>query len=90
MIWIYRIGLVIDALAIIFLIYELLTSQHSRASFLPVVFIVLCALTGIAVYLVMVKNMPGIASLLLWIPAFPLLLYGLFILIFIILKPDMK
>lgn len=32
----------------------------------------------------------GIANTLLWIPATPLGLYGLFILLFIILKPDMK
>ncbi len=32
----------------------------------------------------------GTANALLWIPATPLGLYGLFILLFIILKPDMK
>lgn len=32
----------------------------------------------------------GFANALLWLPATPLLLYGFFILLFIILKPDMK
>jgi hypothetical protein len=31
-----------------------------------------------------------IANVLLWLPGTPLLLYGLFILLFIVLKPDMK
>lgn len=32
----------------------------------------------------------GLANVLLWVPGFPLAMYGLMILLFIIFKPDMR
>lgn len=41
-------------------------------------------------YLLFHHNQKSLAVILAWIPALPVLLYGLFILMFIVLKPDMK
>lgn len=41
-------------------------------------------------YFLFTHGQKSLATILVWIPAVPVLLYALFILMFIILKPDMK
>ncbi len=51
--------------------------------------VILCVWVGGSYY--MFNHGPkALAIVLAWIPALPVLLYGLFILMFLILKPDMK
>ena len=92
--WSYKIALGVDAIGIIVALYFVFSDyikyadMHSNGS-LGMVTMLFCGWVGISYYLYH-HGHPGIASAMAWIPAVPLLGYGLFILLFIILKPDMR
>jgi hypothetical protein len=93
---VYYPAFAIDCIAVLialYFIYEDMTrfSGHPKngGSGLILVTLILCAWVAASYF--MFQNGPkGLAIVLAWIPATPVLLYGLFILMFIVLKPDMK
>lgn len=92
--WSYLVALCTDVIGILVALYFILSDavkypDHSRYGLLGVVTLAFAAWTGLSYYLYF-HGYPGIASSMAWFPAVPLLGYGLMILMFIILKPDMK
>lgn len=91
--WLFKIALAIDGIGILvglyFIFSDLLKSSSSNNGLLSMVTLVFCGWVGASYYLYH-HGQKGIASAMAWIPAIPLLLYGLFVLMFIIFKPDMK
>ncbi|MBK6998032.1 MAG: hypothetical protein KA138_03430 [Saprospiraceae bacterium] len=91
--WHYKFALAVDVIGAIVALYFIISDsiRHSSSSngLLSMVTLVFCAWLGISYYLYH-HGQPAIASIMAWIPAVPLLLYGLFVLMFIILKPDMR
>jgi len=75
--------------AVYFLITDATSSYSSNNGPLLLVTLLMCGWVGLCFYL---KSTPAsvVGTILAWIPAAPLLLYGLMILMFIILQPDMK
>lgn len=87
-------GLMIDGLAVLialgFVVVDVLKGRSGTNN--PTMFLAIMAMAAIifgAVYLKSIGKM-SVANVLLWIPGFPLLAYGFFVLLFIILKPDMR
>ncbi len=91
--WHYKLALAVDVIgaivALYFIISDSIRYSSSSNGLLSMVTLVFCAWLGISYYLYH-HGQPAIASIMAWIPAVPLLLYGLFVLMFIILKPDMR
>lgn len=92
--WSFKIALSVDAIGLLVALYFILSDgiKYPDATYngtLSLVTLLFAAWLGISYYLYH-HGHPGIASGMAWIPAIPLLGYGLFILLFIILKPDMK
>lgn len=95
MLWLYRIGFGIDSVALLYCIYELFASTvfsryPSAAVSNPILiaFLALGTIMGVAYF--MHDTYPKLATFLLWIPAFPITLYGLFILLVILAKPNWR
>ncbi len=92
--WIFWIGAGIDIIGLGIVIYMMLDDslKGRHATNNPTVFGLTFAATALVVGAFLLKNAGKTwpANVLLWIPATPLALYGLFVLMFIILKPDMK
>jgi hypothetical protein len=90
----FWIGAVVDIIAVCVALYFILddTLKGRSGTNNPM----MIGLTSLMILLIigafLLKNAGKlvIANTLLWIPGFPLAMYGLFILLFIILKPDMK
>jgi len=76
-------------IAIYFLITDAMWYNNSRNGPLLLVTFLMCCWVGLCFYL---KSTPAsvAGAILAWIPAVPLILYGVMILMFMILKPDMK
>ena len=93
-IWFFYIGAGIDIIGLCFAIYmmldDMLKDRHATNN--PTMLGLTLAVTALVVGAFLLKNAGkiGLGNALLWIPATPLGLYGVFILMFIILKPDMK
>lgn len=92
--WKFLIALIVDGIGILIALYFVISDgiKYSRAtssSSLPLLTLIFCAWVGISFYLYY-NGHPKIASIMAWIPALPLLGYGLFILLFVLLKPDMR
>lgn len=91
---IFWIGAVIDIIGLGIIIFMMLDDhlKGRTATNNPTVFALTFAATALVVGAFLLKSAgrTGSANVLLWIPGTPLLLYGLFVLMFIILKPDMK
>ena len=89
----FYIAIGIDIIAILIAFYFIITDAIRRSSSsngtLSLITFAMCGWVALCWYLKL-HNSPGLASTLAWIPALPLGLYGLMILLFIILKPDMK
>ena len=91
--WSFKIALAIDGIAALvafwFLISDWLKSSSSSNGTLGIVTLLFCGWLGLCYYLYQ-NGQKGIASTMAWVPAIPILGYGFFVLLFIILKPDMK
>ena len=92
--WSYLIAIITDGIGIAVALYFLLSDyfKYPRArsnGALSLVTLAFCAWVGTSFYLYH-HGHPKIASAMAWIPALPLLGYAVFILLFIILKPDMR
>ena len=92
--WIFYIGAGIDIIGLGIIIFMMLDDQLKgrTATNNPTLFGITFLATALVVGAFILKHLgkTWLANVLLWIPATPLGLYGLFILMFIILKPDMK
>jgi hypothetical protein len=75
--------------ALYFIFDDLSRYGSSKNGSLLLVTLLMGAWIGFCFYLRTTK-VPALGTILAWIPATPLLLYGVFILLFMILKPDMK
>jgi hypothetical protein len=92
----FYIAFGVDCIAILIALYFVIEDATRFAGYpknggsgLIIGTLILCAwVTGS--YYMFHHGPRGLAIVLAWIPAVPVLLYGLFILMFIVLKPDMK
>lgn len=75
--------------AVYFLITDYIKKSSSKNNSLLLLTMLMIGWVALCSYLHFVRA-SSFGTTLAWIPATPLLLYGLFILLFIILKPDMK
>jgi hypothetical protein len=92
--WSYKIALAVDCISIIVALYFLVSDglkyrDVSHNGSLALVTLGICAWVGIS-YFLYHHGSPRIGSAMAWIPAIPLIGYGLFVLLFIIFKPDMR
>lgn len=92
--WIYKIALYTDVLGILIGFFFIISDTFkypstSKSGPLTLFVLAACAWVAISYYLYQHGN-KAIGSIMAWIPAAPFLAYGLFILLFIILKPDMR
>ncbi|MCC7465397.1 MAG: hypothetical protein IT261_03965 [Saprospiraceae bacterium] len=89
----YKIALAADCIAILVAIYFLYTdyarSSSSSNGLLNLVTMAFAAWVGLSFYLYH-HGHPKIAAIMAWIPAVPLLGYGVMILLFVVFKPDMR
>lgn len=97
MIWLYRLGLAIDILTLLFILYQycivpLFNSFSSTRwnTSLSIFTLVLFSIVCLSFYLGSYQNNLKLATRLLWIPAFPILLYLFLLMALIIGKPDWK
>lgn len=91
--WSYIIALSVDAIGILialyFLISDSLRASSSNNGPLGLVTLAFCCWVAISFYLYH-HGSPRIAASMAWVTAIPLLGYGLIVLLFIVLKPDMR
>jgi len=83
----------VNIIGLLVAVYFILTDYTQYGSSSNGLLLLVCVLMGgwIALcFYLRNKKVPALGTILAWIPATPLLLYGLFILLFIILNPDMK
>jgi hypothetical protein len=89
----FKIALAADVIAILVAIYFLFTdyvrSSSSSNGMLSLVTMAFAAWVGLSFYLYHHEH-PKIAAIMAWIPAIPIIGYGVVILMFIIFKPDMR
>ena len=92
--WSYLIALSVDCIGIFAALYFVIGDgiKYNRVSsngILPLLTLIFSAWVGISFYLYH-HDHPTLGSIMAWIPAIPLLGYGLFVLMFIIFKPNMR
>lgn len=92
--WNYLIAFATDVIGLVVGVYFILSdnlkySSGTHTGPLPYIALGMSAWIGISYYLYH-HGSPRIASVMAWIPAVPLLCYGLFVLLFIVFKPDMR
>ena len=91
--WSFYIAISADIIAILVAFYFIITDAMRGLAYkndqLLLITVGMCIWTLICIYLKWIGS-TGIASTMAWLPAFPILGYALMILMFIILKPDMK
>jgi hypothetical protein len=80
------IGLLV---ALYFLVTDSINFSSSDNTGLAVITVLFAGWIAVCWYLKS-KGSPGVGAVLAWLPAAPLFLYGLMVLLFIILKPDMR
>jgi hypothetical protein len=89
----YKIALATDCIAVLVALYFIVSDSIRQSSsdngLLTMVTLVFCAWVGLSYYLYH-HGQPKIASMMAWVPAVPLLGYGLIILLFVVFKPDMR
>ena len=79
----------IGVLVALYFIFEDYIKQYSNDGTLALVTLGMCAWLGIAYYLY-THSYPKIASIMVWIPAIPLLLYGFILVLMVVTKPDFR
>jgi hypothetical protein len=92
--WSYKIALLADLVAILVALYFIVadylkSSRHFRYGLLSLVTLLMCGWVGFS-YFLYTSGFQRIGSTMAWVTAFPIMGYGLIILLFIILKPDMR
>jgi len=91
--WLFYIPTVVNIIGILvaafFLIQDWIRRSSSNNKTLFLLTIAMIGWVALCCYLHFVQ-LSSLGTRLAWIPATPLLLYGIFLLLFIILKPDMK
>jgi len=89
----FYIPIAADIIAILVSLYFIITdaarSSSSNNGLLSLATLLMCGWVAMCFYLRSTKT-PAIGTVLAWIPATPLILYGIMILLFIIIKPDMR
>jgi len=87
----YILALSVNVIGLIVALYFVITDSINSTSngSLSLITLIFCTWVGISYYLYH-HGHQSIASIMAWIPAVPLLGYGFFILLFLILKPDMR
>ena len=92
--WLFYIGVGVDIMGLCFAIYFILEDvfkgRHGTNNPIMAGLTLLVTALVVGAFLLMNAGKIGAANILGWIPGFPLAAYGLMILLFIILKPDMK
>ena len=89
----FYIGIAIDIIALLVALYFIVTDNINLSSSdntgLTILTLLFGGWIGLCFWLKS-KGSPGWAAVFAWIPAAPLFLYGLVVLLFIILQPDMR
>jgi hypothetical protein len=89
----FYIPIAADIIGIIVALYFIITDAARQSSSnngpLTLVTLLMCGWVALCFYLRSTKT-PALGTVLAWIPAIPLILYGIFILLFIIINPDMR
>lgn len=87
-------GAVIDSIAVLvalyFIMIDAIKGRSDTDNLTLISLTLLLASLVVGAFLLKNADRTGIANILLWVPGFPLAAYGLIILLFIILKPDMR
>lgn len=92
--WLFKIAFFVDAVAAFFAIWTVLSDYfrhpaHPTYGKLAVLTLVFCGWLGLCFFLYR-SGHESAATRMAWLPAIPILGYAFFVLMFIILKPDMK
>lgn len=91
--WSFKIAIAIDCIAILaalyFLVADFMRQSSSNNGPLALVTLAMCAWVALC-YFLQTGGHRSVGTLLAWIPAIPLLGYGLILLAMIIGKPDFK
>lgn len=90
--WQYILALFVNVIGVIVALYFVVSDSINYSTnngSLSLVTLIFCAWVGTSYYLYH-HGHQVIASIMAWIPAVPLIGYGLFVLMFVILKPDMR
>jgi heme A synthase len=89
----FIIALIVDCIGVLiglyFIISDALKQSSSNNSMLSLTLLAACAWIGIAYYL-HTHGSSRIGTSMLWVPAIPLLGYGLIILLMVVGKPDFR
>ncbi len=90
----FKIAFYIDILALLAAFFVIISDysrnpENTYNDSLKIITIGLC-IWMMASYFLCKRGSKEIATIMAWIPAIPLILYALFVLAFIVLKPDMK
>ncbi|MDX1911638.1 MAG: hypothetical protein SFV22_09155 [Saprospiraceae bacterium] len=89
----YKIALAADIIAALVALYFIISDGYKGRSdsngALSLATLVFCTWIAVSFFLHQ-HGYKGIASAMAWIPAIPILGYGLMILLFVIFKPDMR
>ena len=89
----FYIGIGIDVIAVLIALYFIVTDSIGFTSAdntgLTIATVLFCGWIGLCWWLKS-KGSVGWGTALAWVPAIPLVLYGIMILLFVILKPDMR
>jgi hypothetical protein len=92
--WFFYIGVAIDCIALLIAFYFMIGDMLKRSSGTnnPLMLFLTLALAALIVVAFLLKNAGKLtaANVLLWIPGLPLAGYGLIVLLFVVLKPDMR
>lgn len=94
--WKYKIALGIDLLALLLGVYLMIEDSTRSVGYSGnadsglMLVTLLFAAWLFSSYLLYTRNQKTLATIMVWVPAVPILLYAFFILAFIILKPDMR
>ena len=86
----FYVAMALNVIAILVSAYFLISDEASGSGNGLLVLVTLLLAGWIFLCWYLRKTQLVLATILAWIPAVPLLLYGLFVLMFIILSPDMR
>lgn len=92
--WSFKIAFFVDAVTALFAIWTVLSDyfrhpDHPTYGKLALLTVGFCAWIGLSFFLYRTGHETA-ATRMVWLPAIPILGYAFFVLLFIILKPDMK
>ncbi|HJW30070.1 MAG TPA: hypothetical protein VJ508_12600 [Saprospiraceae bacterium] len=82
-------NLIAILVAVYFIISDKMKYEYNHDTYLILATLAMIAWVGVSWWLKNKGNL-AVAAIMAWIPAVPLILYGIMILLFMILQPDMK